>query len=242
MPGFVDLWIYLSATPLFGLTATLVVYGLAHAAYTWLRQAPWANPVLWSVGVLAVGLLATGVSYPSYFAGAQFIHFLLGPAVVALAWPLWQRLDELRLRWRRLLVAALAGGAAASGSALALGWLLGLPADVLLSLAPKSVTAPVAMGVAEKIGGIPALAAVFAVLTGLVGALSGKYLFDALRIPTDTAGWMARGFALGTASHGIGAARAMQVNADAGAYAGLALGLQVVLASLLMPLAFGWRW
>ena len=126
----------------------------------------------------------------------------------------------------------------ASGSALALGWAVDLPTEVVLSLAPKSVTAPVAMGIAEKMGGIPALAAVFAVLTGLVGAMGGKYLFDALKIPTDSAGWTARGFALGTAAHGIGAARAMQVNADAGAFAGLALGLQVVLAALLLPLLF----
>lgn len=238
MTDFVELWVYLASTPLFGLTATLVVYVLAHAAHERLQQAPWANPVLWTVLTIAVVLLATGVSYPTYFAGAQFIHFLLGPAVVALAWPLWERRTQLRRRWRALLVAALAGGIAASGSALALGWVMGLPPDILLSLAPKSVTAPVAMGIADKIGGIPALAAVFAVITGMVGALSGKYLFDALRIPRSRAGWMARGFALGTAAHGIGAARALQINSDAGAYAGLALGLQVILASLLMPLAF----
>ncbi len=238
MPRFVELWVYLSATPLFGLTATMVVYVLAQAAYARLEQAPWANPVLWTVVFLAGGLLATGVPYPTYFAGAQFIHFLLGPAVVALAWPLWQRRAELRRRWGRLLVAAVLGGAAASGSALLLAWALGLPPDVTLSLAPKSVTAPVAMGIAEKIGGIPALAAVFAVITGLVGALSGKYLFALLRIPTDRDSWSARGFAMGTSAHGLGAARALQVNADAGAYAGLALGLQVVLASLLIPLAF----
>lgn len=238
MPKFVELWVYLSATPLFGLTATLVVYVLAQAAYARLHQAPWANPVLWSVIILASTLLATGVSYPTYFSGAQFIHFLLGPAVVALAWPLWERRAELLKRWRALLLAALLGGLAASGSALALGWAVGLPTDVVLSLAPKSVTAPVAMGIADKIGGIPALAAVFAVITGMVGALSGKYLFNLLKIPTDSAGWMARGFALGTGAHGIGAARALQVNADAGAYAGLALGLQVLLASLLIPLAF----
>ena len=194
--------------------------------------------MLWSVVVLAGGLLATGVDYPTYFAGAQFIHFLLGPAVVALAWPLWQRRAELRARFGRLLLAALLGGAAAGGSAVALGWAVGLPHDVVLSLAPKSVTAPVAMGISEKIGGIPALSAVFAVLTGMIGALSGKYLFDALRIGTDAAGYAARGFALGTAAHGIGAARALHVDADAGAYAGLALGMQVVLAALLMPLVF----
>ena len=85
MPKFVELWVYLSATPLFGLTATLLVYVIAQAVYTRCRQAPWANPVLWTVVLLASGLLATGVPYPTYFAGAQFIHFLLGPAVVALA-------------------------------------------------------------------------------------------------------------------------------------------------------------
>ena len=238
MPKFVELWVYLSATPLFGLTATLVVYVLAQAAYARLQQAPWANPVLWTVLLLAGGLLLSGVPYPTYFAGAQFIHFLLGPAVVALAWPLWQRRAELRQRWRSLLLAALVGGFAASGSALLLAWAFGLPMEVMLSLAPKSVTAPVAMGIAEKIGGIPALAAVFAVMTGLVGALAGKYLFDALRIPVTPSGWAARGFALGTAAHGIGAARALQVNADAGAYAALALGLQVVLAALLMPFLY----
>ncbi|MGJ7523151.1 LrgB family protein [Variovorax sp. LT1P1] len=238
MPHFVELWVYLSASPLFGLTATLVVYLLAQAAYVRLGHAPWANPVLWSIVTIAGGLTLTKVDYPTYFAGAQFIHFLLGPAVVALGWPLWQRRVELRARFGRVLLAALLGGAAAGGSAVALGWAVGLPHDVVMSLAPKSVTAPVAMGIAEKIGGIPALSAVFAVLTGLIGALSGKYLFDALRIRTTHAGWRARGFALGTAAHGIGAARALQVNADAGAYAGLALGLQVVLAALLLPLVF----
>lgn len=240
MPNFVELWVYLSATPLFGLTATLVTYVLAHAIYLRTAQAPWANPVFWTVLVIALVLMTTGVSYPTYFAGAQFIHFLLGPAVVALGWPLWQRRMALAQRWRRLMLAALLGGGSASVSAFALGWAFGLPDDVLLSMVPKSVTAPVAMGVADKIGGVPALAAVFAVVTGLVGALSGKYLFQIMRVPTDSAGWAARGFALGTASHGIGAARAMQVNPDAGAYAGLALGLQVVMASLLMPYVVRW--
>jgi predicted murein hydrolase (TIGR00659 family) len=236
MSEFVQLWVYLSSTPLFGLTATLVVYVAAQAFYSRVQQAPWANPVLWSVVTLAIGLTLTGTAYPTYFSGAQFIHFLLGPAVVALAWPLWQRRAALRARWVRFALASLAGGSAAALSASGLAWALDLPHDVLLSLVPKSVTAPVAMGVAEKIGGIPALAAVFAVLTGMVGALSGKYLFDAIGIGRDANGWMARGFALGTAAHGIGAARALQVNADAGAWAALALSLQVVFASVLIPL------
>ncbi len=234
MQDFVQLWVYLSATPLFGLSATLATYTLAQMVYQRLEQPPWANPVLWTVLALAALLLATGTPYPTYFSGAQFIHFLLGPAVVALAWPLWQRRADLRRRAGALLAAALAGGAAAGASAWAIGWALGLPAEVLASLAPKSTTAPVAMGIAAQIGGIPALAAVAAVLTGLVGAVSGKYLFDALRVIAPDV----RGFALGTAAHGIGAARALQVHPEAGAYAALALGLQAVLAALLMPLVF----
>lgn len=236
MNEFVQLWVYLASTPLFGLTATLVTYVLASFFYEEVERAPWANPVLWSVVCIGVLLLATRTSYPAYFAGAQFVHVLLGPAVVALAWPLWLRRKELRTRGVALTIAASAGGLAAAASAVGLGWALGLPSDILRSLAPKSVTAPVAMGIAEGIGGVPALAAVFAVATGMVGALSAKYLFDLLRIDA----WAIRGFALGTASHGIGAARALQVDADAGAYAGIALGLQVLLASLLMPLAFAW--
>jgi putative effector of murein hydrolase len=240
MADFVQLWVYLSSTPLFGLTATLVVYVLAQALYVRLGQAPWANPVLLSVLVLAGGLALSGTAYPTYFSGAQFIHFLLGPAVVALAWPLWQRRAALCARWGRFVLAALVGGAAASGSAVGLAWALDLPPEVWRSLAPKSMTAPVAMGVADQVGGIAALAAVFAIVTGMVGAISGKYLFDALQIGRDSAGWMARGFALGTAAHGIGAARALQVDAEAGAWAALALGLQVVLAALWIPLVLGW--
>jgi predicted murein hydrolase (TIGR00659 family) len=232
MHNFVELWVYLSATPLFGLTATLVAYLFAQAFYARCDHAPWANPVLWTVALLAVLLSLSGTPYPTYFSGAQFIHFLLGPAVVALAWPLWQRRGELKRRALAIGAAAIAGGLAAGGSAVAIGWALDLPGPILRSLAPKSVTAPVAMGIAEQLGGIPALAAVFAVLTGLVGAVSAKYLFDALRIRAPEV----RGFALGTASHGIGAARAMHVHPDAGAYAGLALGVQAVLAALLLPL------
>jgi predicted murein hydrolase (TIGR00659 family) len=233
MNDFVELWIYLSATPLFGLTATLSIYLIAYGIYARLGQSPVANPVLWSVLALTVLLYATGTPYQTYFSGAQFIHFLLGPAVVALAWPLWERRAELRRRAVALLAAASAGGAAAALSAVILGYALGLPDELLRSLAPKSVTAPVAMGIAERMSGIPALAAVFAVITGMIGALSAKYLFDRLRIHQPAV----RGFALGTASHGIGAARAMQVHPDAGAYAGLALGIQVVMASILLPLA-----
>lgn len=236
MADFVQLWVYLSSTPLFGLTATLTVYVAAHAVYERLGHAPLANPVLWSVVAIGAVLWTTDTPYPTYFSGAQFIHVLLGPAVVALAWPLYQRARELRRRGVALVLAGLVGGAAAAASAVVLAWVAGLPGDVIRSLAPKSVTAPVAMGIAEQLGGAPALTAVFAVLTGMIGALSARFLFGMLRLDD----WSVRGFALGTTSHGIGAARAWQVHPDAGAYAGLALGLQVLLASLLMPLVARW--
>lgn len=236
MTDFVQLWVYLSSTPLFGLTATLVTYTLAAGLYDRLGRAPWANPVLWSVVCLGGVLVATGTPYPVYFAGAQFVHVLLGPAVVALAWPLWQRRAELRRRGVALGAAALLGGLAAGGSAVVLAWAFDMPPEIVRSMASKSVTAPVAMGIAERVGGVPALAAIFAVLTGLIGALSGKYLFNAMGIDV----WAVRGFALGTTSHGLGAARALQVHADAGAYAGIALSLQVLLGALLIPLLFRW--
>ena len=232
MADFVNLWIFLASTPLFELTATLVTYVVANAVYERLGRAPLANPVLWSVIVIGAVLFVTRTPYPTYFAGAQFIHVLLGPAVVALAWPIWERRSELRTRGAALLISALVGGVTAAGSAVAIGAAFGLPDDILRSLAPKSVTAPVAMGIAEQLGGIPALAAIFAVLTGVIGALSAKYLFGALSIRNLSV----RGFALGTVSHGIGAARAMQVDTGAGAYASLAFGLQALLASLLIPL------
>lgn len=236
MADFVHLWTYLSSTPLFGLTATLVAYVVSQALYEQLGRPPWANPVLGAMLAIGAVLLVTGTPYPTYFAGAQFVHVLLGPAVVALAWPLWERRGALRQRGVALLLAGLAGGAAAALSAVLIARALGLPDEVVRSLVPKSVTAPVAMGIAERLGGVPALAAVFTLLTGIVGAVSAKTLFDRLGVHD----WAVRGFAIGTAAHGLGTARALQVHAEAGAYAGIALGVQVLLAALLMPWAFRW--
>jgi predicted murein hydrolase (TIGR00659 family) len=235
MEKMVQLWVYLSATPLFGLTLTLVVYLCTSAGFQRLHQVPWANPVLWSILLLAGLLQVTQLPYEAYFSGAQFIHFLLGPAVVALAWPVYQRRADLRRNGMVIAIASVLGALVAVISVVVLARLLDLPESLTLSLAPKSVTAPVAMGIAEKVGGLPALAAVFAVLTGLVGSLVGRYVFDAMGIPKDDVGWAARGFALGSMSHGIGAARALQVNTTAGAYAALALGVQVLLCSLFLP-------
>jgi hypothetical protein len=236
MPDFVQLWVYLSTAPLFGLTATLVVYVVAAAVYDRVERAPWANPVLWSVIVLGAMLLATATPYPTYFAGAQFVHVLLGPGgggagLAALAAPpraapaqrraARRGAGRRRRRRRQRGAARVAARPARRGGALArleVGDRAG--GDGHRRAHRRRARARRGVRGADR----------------LVGALSAKYLFNGLGI----ASWAVRGFALGTASHGIGAARALQVHDDAGAYAGIALGLQVLLASLMIPLLFRW--
>jgi predicted murein hydrolase (TIGR00659 family) len=227
-----ELWVYLAASPLLGLTLTLVVYQGAYLIYRRVNFHPLANPVLLAVAALAALLTVTGTPYRTYFDGAQFVHFLLGPATVALAIPLYAQWPKLKAMWLPLLLALLAGSLTAIFSAVAIAWLLGGSTATLLSLAPKSVTTPIAMGVAERIGGLPSLTAVLVIITGILGAVGARTLYGWLRI-TDPA---VRGFAIGIASHGIGTARAFQVSEQAGAFAALAMGLNGLLTAVLVPL------
>lgn len=228
-----QLWTYLSEGPLLWLTVTLVAYLAADRISSLANRAPLANPVLLAVIMLAVTLWATGTRYETYFEGAQFVHFLLGPATVALAVPLHANLGRVRRALVPMLAALLAGSVTAISVALGTGWLMGLESGPLLSLAPKSATAPVAMGVAERIGGAPALTAVMVLLTGVIGAIAVTPLMTLLRIRD----WRARGFAVGVAAHGIGTARAFQVNETAGAFSGIGMGLNAILTAVLAPLA-----
>lgn len=234
--ALVDIWVYLSTTPLLGLTLTLLVYLVAFRLYEWTGFNPLANPVALSIAMLAVVLTLTGTPYTTYFEGAQFVHFLLGPATVALAVPLVEQWHRLRRWWWPLLAGLVSGTLAGTVSALWLARWLGASDATLASLAPKSVTTPVAMGIAEQLGGLPSLTAVLVVCTGVVGAATGRFLFDALRIQDP----MVRGFALGTAAHGIGTARAFQVNETMGAFAGLAMGLTALFSALALPWLVGW--
>lgn len=236
MTRVVDIWVYLSASPLLWLTATMAVF----AASIWLGdrigRPAWANPVALSVAVLAAILVATGTPYPVYFEGAQFIHFLLGPTTVALAVPLWRHRATVARAALPLAAALIAGCLVATLSALLIGRLFGLPENMLATLAPKSATAPIAMGISEHLGGIPSLTAVLVVLTGLTGALAGPALIRRLGITDETA----LGAALGTASHGIGTARAFQASELSGTMAGIALGLNGLLTAILVPLVWAW--
>lgn len=229
---FADIWVYLSASPLLWLTATLAAYQGAFWLYRKANMNPLANPVAIAVAALVALLWFTQTPYPVYFEGAQFVHFLLGTATVALAVPLYANLETLKRNLLPLGGALVAGSVIAAVSAVGIGWLLGASRETLLSLAPKSVTAPIAMGVAEKIGGLPSLTAVLVVTTGILGAVLARGTLNILRIEDPAV----RGFAVGVAAHGIGTARAFQVSEKMGAFAGLAMGLNGMLTAFLFPL------
>jgi predicted murein hydrolase (TIGR00659 family) len=231
MTGADDIWTYLSQGPLLWLTATIAAYALGDAVYRGSGRKPWANPVLIAVVVLGGLLWLTATPYPRYFEGAQFVHFLLGPATVSLALPIWDSRAHVRRAVLPILAALLAGSATAVLSALAVAHALGLSGATLISLAPKSATAPVALGISEALGGSPTLTAVLVILTGITGAIIATPLLNLLGLRD----WRARGFAVGVASHGIGTARALQVHPVAGAFAGLGMGLNAVLTAFLAP-------
>jgi predicted murein hydrolase (TIGR00659 family) len=233
--GFTALWVYLSADPLAALTVTLLAWLAGMRAHAASRQSPLVNPVLVAVLIIVALLLAGGIPYADYFVGAQFVHFLLGPATVALAVPLYRHWSLVRHSTLAILVSLGAGSVFAVLAALGLGAALGAPMAVLASLAPKSVTTPVAMGVAEQIGGLPGLTAAVVILSGIVGASLGTLTLNLARVKD----WRARGLAMGTAAHGIGTARALAVNDTAGAFSGLAMGLNALATALALPLL--WR-
>lgn len=227
-----EIWVYLAREPLAALTATLLAWMAGLRLQQWSGRHPLANPVLIAVALLATGLLLSGIDYRAYFAGAQFVHFLLGPATVALALPLYRQWRVVRRSFVAVIVSIVCGGMFSAASGVALAMLFGAASDVTASLAPKSVTTPVAMGVAERIGGLPSLTAAVVICSGIVGASLGPMVLTLCGV-TD---WRARGLAIGTVSHGIGTARALTVNPTAGAFSGLAMGLNALATAILLPL------
>jgi len=228
-----SLWVYLSQSPLLWLTMTLIVYAMADAISRATERHPLANPVLHSIWIVGLFLLLTGTSYSTYFAGAQFVHFLLGPATVALAVPLYENRKRVVASILPMLMALVVGSVTAIVSVVVLAKLFALPRGVILSLAPKSVTAGVAMGISESLGADPSLTAVSVILTGIIGAIIVTPLMNRVGI-TD---FRARGFAAGLAAHGIGTARAFQVDEIAGVFSGIAMSLNALVTSILVPLA-----
>jgi len=228
-----SLWVYLSQSPLLWLTVTLLTYAATDAVSLATRRHPLANPVLHAMWIIGAFLLLTKTSYTTYFAGAQFVHFLLGPATVALAVPLYENRKRVAAAILPMLVALAVGSVTAIVSVVLLAQAFGLPRSLILAMAPKSVTAGVAMGISESLHADPSLTAVAVILTGIMGAVMVTPLMNLTGI-TD---YRARGFAVGIAAHGIGTARAFQVDEVAGVFAGIAMSLNALVTSLLVPLA-----
>lgn len=226
------LWVYLGASPLLWLLLTLGAYLAALRLQQRLGGSPWANPVLLAVALLVAVLVGTDTPYPRYFEGAQFIHFLLGTATVALAVPLRRQWPAVRERLGPALLTLLAGNLCGALLVVAVLRAWGAPVVLLASAMPRGVTAPVAMAVAQRLGGLPALTAVLVIASGVLGALVATPLLNLLRISD----WPSRGLAVGMAAHGIGTARAFQVNAVAGTFAGMAMACSTVITATLVPL------
>jgi predicted murein hydrolase (TIGR00659 family) len=222
----------LATAPLVYLGLTCGIYAAALEISRRSGSHPIANPVLLSVCCLIALLWFASVVYQHYFANVQLIHFLLGPATVALAVPLFRLHQKMRLAAMPIMAGVACGSAAGVLTAIAISFAAGIDQGLTASLSTKSITAPVAMGIAEQIGGVPSLAAVFAVLTGMTGAAFGPWLLGKFRVRAP----MERGLAMGTTSHGQGTARILQESEEAGAFAGMAMGVTALAMAILLPL------
>jgi predicted murein hydrolase (TIGR00659 family) len=229
---FSSLWVYLAASPLLSLTVTLVTFQCCVWLNKKLGKSALFHPVLLSMAVLITFLKVANISYDTYFKGAQFVHFLLGSATVSLAIPLYHHLDWVKRMFFPIVIACFTGATTAALSAIAVGMWMGASRETIMSLAPKSVTSPIAMGISEKIGGLPALTAGLVLITGAVGCLIAAPLYRILNIRHDSV----KGFALGLSAHGFGTAYAFDISQLAGAFAGLAIGLTGIVSAFLLPL------
>jgi predicted murein hydrolase (TIGR00659 family) len=218
--------------PLFGLISTLIAYQFG----LWFQRLCGGyvllNPLLIAVVLLVALLKVADIPYEHYMQGGALIAFLLGPATVALALPLYDNLKSIRRSALAILPAVIIGSLTTCLSAMLIGHLLGASPKVILSLGVHSATTPVAMAVTEQLGGEPSLAAAFTLLTGLAGVILFSPVMHAIRVKD----WRARGLGIGIAAHGLGTARMLQLNETAGAYSGMAIGLGALITAVLVPL------
>ncbi len=232
--SIVEIWVYLSGSPLLALFITLAAYQVGLFVYQKSEQNPLANPVAITIVLVASFIKIIDMPYDTYFKGAQFIHFLLGSATVSLAIPIYRGLNSLKKRTFPLLISLVVGGGVSILSAVGIASMLGADKAVLGAMYSKSVTAPIAMGIAERIGTSPTLTAIFAVITGILGSILAPYILNGLGMKA----WWQRGFAIGTGAHGLGTSRAFSINHEAGTYASLAMGLHGVVGALAIPALF----
>ena len=232
--SIVEIWVYLSGSPLFALFITLAAYQIGLWVYKSTKQNPLANPVAIAIILVATVIQSIDMPYSSYFEGAQFIHFLLGSATVSLAIPIYRGLSSLKGRSIPLIFSLIAGGLVSIFSAVNIASLLGAGSSITGAMYPKSVTAPIAMGIAERIGVSPTLTAIFAEATGILGAILAPFVLNALGMKE----WWQRGFAIGIGAHGIGTSRAFSIHPEAGTYASLAMGMNGVISAVAIPIIY----
>lgn len=219
------------------LSNNIVLLALTFGVYYGARQlqkwTDWVvlNPILVTIAVLIVFLKVTGISYDTYQEGGRYIDFWLKPAIVALGVPLYQHLGQIRRQFVPIIVSQLVGCLVGLVSVVLIARWMGASREVIISLAPKSVTTPIAMEVCSAAGGIPSLTAAIVVCVGLFGAVFGFKMLEIWHVHNP----YSQGLGMGTASHAVGTSRAMEKGDTYGAYASLGLILNGVLTALLTP-------
>lgn len=226
---------YVTSTPLVWLIVTISAYKIGILVYQKSGKNALLQPIVIAYMIMLPILILANIPYKQYFESVSIIHFLLGPATVALALPLYKNLKLIRSYFMPIVVTLFLGGTFTILSALGILWLFDASTTTMLSMTTKSVTAPITIITAQDIGAIPSLAMGFVVITGLLGALFGSFIFKILRIKHDAA----KGFALGLISHAIGIARAVEISDKAAAFAALAMGLVGVVIAVLLPIVIG---
>lgn len=227
-----EIWVYLSGDPLFALIITLATYQLGYLLYVRAKRHPLVNPVAIAVILTCLIIDALDMPYEKYFEGAQFVHFLLGTATVALAVPIYHGFKRMQGKIFHIWVALTAGSTVSIVSAVAITKLMGASDNIVGSMYAKSVTAPIAMGIAERLSVSPTLTAVFTVITGMLGAILAPYILNGIKVHQ----WWIRGTAIGVGAHGLGITRAFSVNEEAGIYASMAMGLNGVISAIGLPI------
>ena len=227
-----EAWTAVSTSPVLGVALTLAAYQLARWLWRRAGNHPGVNPVLIAIVLVGAALWVLGIDYDTYMEGGSVIALLLGPATVALAWPLHLEMALVRRAVLPILLGVTVGSAVAIVVAIVSTRLLGGSDELALAMAPKSTTTPVAIALSQTIGGIPALTAVLTILTGITGAVIGPRVLTMLRVRNR----VVRGLAVGVASHGIGTAQMIQESRTEGAFSGLAMALTALATSIWLPL------
>ena len=210
-----------------------LTFGVFYAAKSIQRRLGWIlfNPILVAIAIIIVFLLVADIPFETYHEGAKMIEFWLKPAVVALGVPLYLQLSSIKRQFLPILASQMMGCIAGIVSGVVIAKLFGASDAVIMSLASKSVTTPIAMEVTQVLGGIPSLTAAIVVITGLIGAVIGFKTLSVGQVRNP----MALGLSMGAASHALGTSAAMDRDQFVGAYASLGLTINGILTALFTP-------